>query len=114
MTKNQLDVAIGKNIRKSRIARGISTDELAELIGCTAGSIGLMERGKRGATPLTLSKLSDVFGQSVAEFFSFEDEVPQRKDEAQRKKIFSLVNNFTESELNLVIYVIKGIRQLKR
>ena len=69
MTKEQLDSIIGKNINKERLARELSVEELAELLGYTPSAITLIENGKRGTSALTLYKLSKIFGLPVDSFF---------------------------------------------
>ena len=69
MTKKALRTIIGENIRQERMARNISLEELAAILGLTSGFVGLIERGQRGATPITLLKLSTAFGLPVDRFF---------------------------------------------
>ena len=115
MTKKQVDALLGQNIRKARTACGLSTEELSELIGCTPGSVGLMERGKRGATTLTLAKLSEIFGHPPGDFFkNNQEEEPINETQKARKRLLSLINDFTEDELGLAAYIIKGLRQHNR
>jgi len=72
MTKAQLDITIGKNIQKERLARDLSVDELAELLGYTPSAVILVESGKRGTSALTLYKLSKIFGLPVDYFLGIE------------------------------------------
>ncbi|MCL2399075.1 MAG: helix-turn-helix transcriptional regulator [Defluviitaleaceae bacterium] len=121
MTKERLRIIIGENIRTERIARNISIDELAELLELTSGFVGLIERGQRGTTPNTLFKLADVFGTSIDSFFyrenssslSFAEESENGK-KVKRKKLKSLISDFSEEEIDFVIRVVKGVRQMNR
>ena len=114
MTKKQLDAILGANIRKERTARGLSIEDLSELIDCTPGFLGLLERGNRGTTTLTLCKLSVIFNQPVGEFFLNVEEESTDEDLGLRDKISSLMYDFTTEELAFLIEVIKGLRQLNR
>ena len=121
MTKKQLRAIIGENIRSERTSRNISIDELAELLSITPGFVGLIERGQRGATPTTLLKLSDVFGMSIDSFFFRKEssslnfaEEPVHKSVSKRKKIESLIADFTDDELDFVITMIKSLRAMVR
>ena len=121
MTKKLLRSIIGENIRNERISRNISMDELAEMLKLTPGFVGLIERGQRGATAATLLKLSSVFGKSVDSFFyrKEEDSVnlkeePAHKEQPKRKKVESLIADFTSEELDFVILMLKNIRIMNR
>ena len=120
MTKNVLRNIMGENIRIERISRGFSIDELSEILGLTAGFVGLIERGQRGATPLTLYKLSKIFGLSIDSFYyprqsaSNLNEEPEITVEIKRKKIESLISDFSEKELDFVILMIKNLRVMNR
>lgn len=124
MTKNKLRVIIGENIRNERVSRNISTDELAEMLGLTPGFIGLIERGQRGATPITLFKLSNIFGMTIDSFFykrsetplSFSEEEKWSTDDTseKRRKIDSLIFDFEDKELDFVISMLKNIRIMSR
>ena len=120
MTKKQLRVIIGENIRNERVTRNISIDELAEMLELTSGFVGLIERGQRGTTPSTLLKLADVFGMSIDTLFSDENgslnlgEEHLPRGHAKRLKIESLISGFSEKELDFVIDMIKNLRALTR
>ncbi|MCL2500339.1 MAG: helix-turn-helix domain-containing protein [Defluviitaleaceae bacterium] len=112
--KVNLDEIIGKNIRTERQARNLSRDELAEMLDLTTSHMGLIERGERGATAVTLSKLTRVLQLPVDNFFmpspmlALREERDTTRSIAQ-KKINSLISKLSESELNFVIHVIQGI-----
>ncbi|MCL2421702.1 MAG: helix-turn-helix domain-containing protein [Defluviitaleaceae bacterium] len=117
MTKERLRVIIGENIRNERISRNISIDELAEMIGLTPGFVGLIERGQRGTTSNTLLKLSDVFSISIDSLFYLKEGLSLGevdKDDVRRKKISSLISDFSDNELDFLISVIKGVRAMNR
>ena len=117
--KDVLDRIIGQNIRIEREVRNLSRDELAEILDLTTSHMGLIERGERGATGVTLMKLSRALDKSIDDFFyESKDSVLVREDsnedklEANRKKIASLITYLTEAELNYVIDMIKGLIRL--
>lgn len=119
MTKKQLRLIIGENIRNERASRNISIDELAEMLGLTAGFVGLIERGQRGTTANTLFKLASIFDVTIDSLFLEKSGsiLSLAEDQgwgvhSKRQKITSMVSGFTEEELDFVIQVIKGLRTL--
>jgi len=119
MTKVQLRGIIGENIRRERITRDISIDELGDMLSLTSGFVGLIERGQRGATPVTLFKLSAIFGIPIDTFF-YKMPEPSTKlaeipaSQVKREKLASLTADFSDAELDFVISSVKGLRGIYR
>jgi len=115
--KVNLDETIGKNIRSERQARNLSRDELAEMLDLTTSHMGLIERGERGATAVTLSKLARVLQMPIDNFFALEQAAMVREERdnaktAAKRKINSLITNLDETELALVVHMIQGVHKL--
>ena len=62
--------AVGRRIQKLRKARQLSQDALAEAVDLHRNYIGLIERGERSATLITLIKLARALETPLASFFS--------------------------------------------
>jgi|GEM_PF-51068 len=117
--KEVLDKTIGENIRIERDLRNLSREELAEILELTTSHMGLIERGERGATSVTLMKLSYALGKPVDDFFheskktlSMREKDEKNNMDANRKKIASLTTYLAEHELEFVIDVIRGVIRL--
>ena len=119
MRKESLRIIIGQNIRHERKARGISIIELAELMGLTPGFIGLLERGTRGTSPMTLLLLATIFETSIDQLFyrgnasvspcadqTETDEIEARR-QVKCKKFRSLIYDFDEKEIDFIIQFIE-------
>lgn len=123
MTKKKLMTIIGENIRRERMARNISIEGLAEMLELATGSIGLIERGQRGAALLTLHKVADAFGITIESLFYCDESsclFPEEDKEsldirfAKRKRIEHLILDLDDGELDFVIAFIKDMRILNR
>lgn len=117
--KNRTDEIIGKNIRLEREARNITRGEMAKILGITPSHVGLIERGERGTTSVSLSILSNAFGMTIDELFDSKREegstVREDNDmtvQAYRRKISTMVSNLDEAELEFTINVIKGVQSM--
>jgi len=120
--KARIDSIIGQNIRNEREMRKMTRDELAEIMELTVSHMGLIERGERGATAVTLEKLARTFCVPVDNFFdeSEMDSAVLREDGYDskgvlmplRQKISTLVSRLEEHELEFIIHVIKGVLAL--
>jgi len=116
--KRELDAIIGANIRAERKVRSLSRDEFAGLIDMTIGHIGLIERGKRGATAVTLVRLSKALDKSIDSFFYEPDEYISDKKaddtslEAKQKRVLALLSLLSDKEVEHISDVIKGLIRL--
>jgi len=61
----------GQRLRSIRLAKGLTQEELAEKAGLHATYIGIIERGKQGASLDTIEKLAVALGVKEEKFFSF-------------------------------------------
>ena len=115
--KMDLDEVIGRNIRTERSERQLTRDELAEMLDLTVSHMGLIERGERGATAVTLAKLSRVLQRPIDTFFASAPLSSLREDRGNakatlQKKINSLMTNLDEDELAFLVYVVQGLTKL--
>jgi len=60
---------VGENIRRQRLARGMSQEELAGEAGIAMRHLGRIERGEGNPTVEVLGKLAAVLGTRPQEFF---------------------------------------------
>ena len=75
-------VSIGENIRKARIKRGLSQEELARAIGITKSTISKYELGHREPPLDTIQKIADVL------FVSFLDLIDEDDSSVSLQSIF--------------------------
>ena len=66
MEKNQHLIALGKNIRDKRKAKGLSQEQFAFRANIDRSYFGGIERGERNVSFLTLIKISKCLGCDVA------------------------------------------------
>jgi len=120
--KQHIDKIIGQNIRNERESRKMSREELAEMMELTVSHMGLIERGERGATAVTLSKLADVFNSPIDVFFTTPDKPAflireEEYDEvltSSKRKMTSLMTRLDSNELDFLIQTTKGLIALKQ
>ena len=116
MTNEHLRRVIGENIRQERLARNLSVDELAKLIGRTPGFLGLIERGERGATALTLHRLADLWSISIDNLFYGNPSATRNVNDIQvkRNKLSSLTNALDNEQLDLITSIVKSVQTMER
>ena len=119
MTKEELNVLIGQNVRRERKARDMSIEELARVMDFSVSFIGLMERGQRGVMTHNVYKLAKIFGVSVKKFFEAFPQggavVPETAQGLKQKqsKLASLTYNLSETEIDFIISTIKKLKSFR-
>ena len=116
--KRKLDGIIGASIRRERVERKISREEIAAILGLTTSHLGLIERGERGATNVVLDKLRHIFKVPIDHFFTENpDEILVLKTKSGatpfRRRLDMLIDSLTESELDMLSYTIKGLLAMR-
>lgn len=65
---------VGPQLRRTRLSRGLSVTEVAELAGVTKGFLSLAERGKTRVSVPVLLRICDVLEISIGSLFDYPDE----------------------------------------
>ena len=103
----------GNRIKELRKARSLSQEMLALNAGITTTYLGLVERGKRNATIVTIESVCTALNVSLAEFFSVSD-TPQFIEDDIDKQILHQLIGLSDNEKQLILQIIKNIAQIRR
>lgn len=91
MDKNVSNIKIlfGKKIKKYRLQKELSQEQLAEKVGIAVTNMGKIERGESFVTASTLEKLCNVLDVNVKNVFDFEysKTVDEMKNEINLSKL---------------------------
>ena len=116
MTKPELRTLIGKNIRAMRRARGLSTDDLAGLLGISTSYLAMLEQGRRGTTQFTLYKLVRAMDITIDSLFF--GEPPTLPDpgglKIKREKISCQLTGLNEHGLDFISETISNLYSLTK
>lgn len=69
MNKEELARYVGSKIKDFRTSRGMTQEELAELMNTTKQTIGRYENGLRRANQDNIFDLAEIFNRSINDFF---------------------------------------------
>lgn len=58
---------LGKAVRKARLARGMSQEQLADVSGLDRSYIGGVERGERNVSIVAIDQIADGLRMSISE-----------------------------------------------
>jgi len=97
----------------------MTRDELAAIIDLTVSHLGLIERGERGATPVTLEKIVRAFGITIDKLFKEPGNLTLTRKQFKHepdtyfKKVSSQLTCLTEQELEILSHTITGLMKVR-
>ena len=68
-SEGDLAKRVGSNVRRIREARGMSQDDLAQVIGSHRAAVGRLERGERNVTHRTVERIAEWLGINLMRLF---------------------------------------------
>lgn len=101
----------GRRIRSLRLERGMSQEELALNAGITPAYLGMVERGEKNPTLVTIEKLCGAIGITLEECF-FQEQKPLKPDLISRQ-ILSVLDTMDPQEKSIVLQVIEQLLQMR-
>ena len=60
MGRSRLTIIFGQNVRRLRLAKGLSQEDLAHEVGVHRNYIGALERGERNPTLVSVERITDA------------------------------------------------------
>lgn len=103
----------GNRIRELRLERGLSQERLALNADITPAYLGLLERGKKNPTVLTVERLCQAMGISLSDFFSAYSEYKNVEDDIGKQILYHL-NGLTDEERLCFLDLIKTMLQIRK
>lgn len=117
MIDTDLRKIIGDNVRRERLKRKMMVNDLADVLGVSAGFIGLIEHGKRGTNIQLLLKIAKAFDipvESLSQQRNLMLNEPSQSEHGTRMEaINSLTKNLSVKELNFIIDTIRSLKKMK-
>lgn len=103
-------VKIGKRIRNSREKKGLTQENVAELVGISERAYGSIERGKTCCSLVNLIKIVRVLGLSM-DYLLF-DKVPE-EDKNELHKLIKSLDIYTSYHVEQIVMNYIAIHQHK-
>lgn len=60
--KSKILIQFGENVRKERLAKNLSQEDLADLAGVHRTYVGMIERAEKNITLITIEKVAAALG----------------------------------------------------
>ncbi len=111
--KMKENFSCGNRIRELRLKRGLSQERLALNADITPAYLGLLERGKKNPTVLTIERLCQAMGISLSDFFSIYSDYRDIEDDIG-KQILCHLNGLTDEERLCFLDLTKTMLQIRK
>ena len=105
--------SIGKRLKELRSEYGLSQERLALQAEITTAYLGQIERGEKNPTVVTVGRICDALGISLAEFFSDQPITPLGNDPTLNQVFFEL-KDCTADEKKEILQIIQHSLKLRR
>jgi transcriptional regulator with XRE-family HTH domain len=70
----------GRAVTQMRVARSISQASLAESLGYSTYYLGRIERGRANTSCDVMAAVSNYFGMSIGQFWTYAENLPKRQN----------------------------------
>jgi transcriptional regulator with XRE-family HTH domain len=99
--------AVGKRIEALRRKKGLTQENLAEMVGLSMKHVGEIERGRVNPTLASLAGISKALGISLVDLFDFEHE---RFTAAQiRTELEKMIKKAKDEECRILYRILKAV-----
>lgn len=116
MNKDDLLIDFGQRLREARIKKGMTQQELADLIGTSKSVISGYENGKNDPARSVLLKLSKNLDVSLNYLMGWEEDTMEPEDETSEKvKVLAReAGDLSDVQIDLLRSMIQQFKEGKR
>jgi transcriptional regulator with XRE-family HTH domain len=114
MDKREFWDNVRKRIKDEREARGISREEMSQILRVTESFWALIEKGERGTTFFNIYRIAQTLGISLDSLVFGEHEQMADPKSRLRKRIDTQLSQMGQAELVYFSHMLTAYRQLKK
>ncbi len=98
---------VGRRLRHFRTAQGLSQEQVALMSGLNTNSVGMIERGLKSPTLITLKRICDSLGITPAELFLYDGEQPPADNGPAIQKVETLMHDLPAEDARRVAAIVE-------
>lgn len=110
MEREDIAKNLGNNIKRFRLEKGFSQENLALRAGIHPAYLGRLERGEKCPTLDTVFKICDALSVLVADIITFSEK--ENKSEGDKKTVEEIIEKLPKSKQDKLLDIIKNIAEL--
>jgi transcriptional regulator with XRE-family HTH domain len=96
---------IGKNVRNARLNKGLTIEQLAEIVDISDSFLGVAERGTSGFSIETIIKLAKALGVTTDSLLL--DEVHLQTSLSKTDTLTAILSNCADADIDFLIEYVK-------
>lgn len=105
---------VGMKLRHFRNERGLSQEQVALTSGLNTNSIGMIERGIKSPTVVTLKRICDSLEISLAELFLYEADGAEPDSVVSAQKAAAIIRRLPPHDAALVARLVEQAAEIGR
>ena len=110
MEREDIAKNLGNNIKRFRLEKGFSQENLALRAGIHPAYLGRLERREKCPTLDTVFKICDALSVPVADIITFSEK--ENKSEGDKKTVKEIIEKLPKSKQDKLLDIIKNIAEL--
>lgn len=110
MEREDIAKNLGNNIKRFRLEKGFSQENLALRAGIHPAYLGRLERGEKCPTLDTVFKICEALSVPVADIISFSEN--ENKSEGDKKTVKEIIEKLPKFKQDKLLDIIKNIAGL--
>ncbi len=100
-------ILIGKKLKQIRISRGISQEQLSEMIYLSPRQMSIIETGNSYPSLDTFIRIAEKLEFDINDFFN----ISIKKGDETREKVIEQIKSIDKKHLNLISNIIEAIEK---
>ena len=109
MEREDIAKNLGNNIKRFRLEKGFSQENLALRAGIHPAYLGRLERGEKCPTLDTVFKICDALSVPVADIITFSEK--ENKSEGDKKTVEEILEKLPKSKQDKLLDIIKQLNE---
>ena len=101
---------LGARIKELRRSKGITQEQLVEMIGSDTNNLSRIENGKKFMSADKLAKIADALKVEVKDLFDFGHML---SDEELKNEIISSIDTLSSKQLKYIYRALKNVQELE-
>lgn len=111
ISSNDINKIIGRNLKRLRVSKGITQEQLAEILKLQPQSVTVIETGRTFISGDVLEKICNYFNVEPSVLFKLDYIQPTEKSYDLKKEILRLLSDCTQEFLEKIYNIIITLKK---
>ena len=111
VTSSDIKKIFGTNVKKARVAKGLTQEQLAEILDLQVQTITFIETGRTFISSEVLAKLCNYFNVEISYFFKSRNLEPTEKQINLKREINRSLSDCSEEVLSSIYSIVTALKK---